>query len=243
MLRGRDISTTYPEGTIERFYFGRVVSCEEDKTMIDLDTLPMRVAIGQFNELTDEQIAFAQQIGVEDIQMNTPKLPGEERWEYEDLHALAQRAADHGLRVICLENVPIRFYDKIMLGQEGRETQLENMQATVRNMGRAGIPILGYHWMPNGVWRTEPKKPIRGGAISNAFRMADAPTALTHERTYSADEMWVKSGEGVVCSVAPPSDGPDSALHRELSLLSQGQQAASSCYLPSPFPDNAPFSS
>jgi mannonate dehydratase len=158
--------------------------------MVDLNALPLRVAIGQFNELTDEQIAFAQQLGVEDVQLNTPRLPGDERWEYEDLYALAQRAADSGLRVICLENVPIRFYDKIMLGQAGRERQLENMQATVRNMGRAGIPILGYHWMPNGVWRTEPQKPIRGGAISNAFRMTDAPTALTHDRTYSTDEIW-----------------------------------------------------
>jgi mannonate dehydratase len=160
---------------------------------MDLNALPLRVAIGQFSELTDEQIAFAQQLGVEDVQLNTPRLPGDEHWEYEDLHALAQRAADNGLRVICLENVPIRFYDKIMFGQEGREKQLENMQATVRNMGKAGIPILGYHWMPNSVWRTEPKKPIRGGAISNAFRMADASTALTHQRSYTTEELWVKS--------------------------------------------------
>src|SRR5678815_5666486 len=111
--------------------------------MRDLNALPLRVAIGQFSELTDEQIAFAQQIGVEDVQMNTPKLHGEERWEYDDLRALADRAAENGLQLICLENVPIRFYDKIMLGQEGRDRQLENMKATVRNMGRAGIPILG----------------------------------------------------------------------------------------------------
>lgn len=158
--------------------------------MIDLNALPLRIAIGQFSELTDEQIAFAQQIGVEDIQLNTPRLPGDERWEYEDLKALADHAAENGLRVICLENVPVRFYDKIMLGQEGREKQIENMQATVRNMGKAGIPILGYHWMPNGVWRTEPQKAIRGGAISNAFRMADARTGLTHDREYSEAEMW-----------------------------------------------------
>jgi mannonate dehydratase len=159
--------------------------------MIDLDALPMRIAIGQMNELTDEQLAFAAQCGVKDVQLNTPKLPGEERWEYEDLQALRKRAEEHELRLIALENVPVRFYEKIMLGQEGRERQLENMIATIRNMGRAGIPILGYHWMPNGVWRTERAVAIRGGAISNQFKydlVREAP--LTHERAFSADEMW-----------------------------------------------------
>src|SRR5579871_4205037 len=159
--------------------------------MINLDDLPMRIAIGQFNELTDEQLAFARQVGAGDLLLNTPRLPGDERWEYEDLLAWRRRAEDHGLRLICIENVPIRFYDKIMLGQEGRERQLENMIATVRNMGKAGIPILGYHWMPNGVWRTERAVPIRGGAISNQFqyeRVKDSPN--THDRVYTAEEMW-----------------------------------------------------
>ncbi len=159
--------------------------------MIDLDSLPMRLAVGQVNELTDEHLAFTAQCGLADILMNTPRLPGEERWEYDDLVRLRERAESFGVRLICLENVPVRFYDQIMLGGPGRERQLENMQATVRNMGHAGIPILGYHWMPNGVWRTERSLPIRGGAISNSFRLEDArQIANTHDREYSAEEMW-----------------------------------------------------
>ncbi len=157
---------------------------------IDLNALPMRLAVGQINELTDEHLAFAQQVGAADIQMNTPNLPGVARWEYEDLYALRQRAEAHNLRLITLENVPVRFYDKIMLGEDGRDEQLENMIATVRNMGKADIPILGYHWMPNGVWRTSFETCIRGGAISNEFqyeKVKDAP--LTHGRVYTADEM------------------------------------------------------
>src|SRR5262245_19461653 len=107
---------------------------------IDMQALPMRVAVGQFSDLTEEQLAFAVQVGVEDVQLNTPKLPGEERWEVEDLLALRQQVEAAGLRLICLENVPIRFYDKIMTGADGRERQMENMIATVRNMGQAGIP-------------------------------------------------------------------------------------------------------
>ena len=158
--------------------------------MIDLDALPLRVAIGQFNELTDEQLAFAAQCGAEDILLNTPKLPGEERWEYDDLLSWRRRSEEHGLRLICLENVPVRFYDRIMLGLSGRDRQLDNMIATVRNMGRAGIPILGYNWMPNGVWRTSRETRARGGAVSNEFDLSKAETSLTHGRVYTHEEMW-----------------------------------------------------
>lgn len=158
--------------------------------MIDLNALPMRIALGQFNELTDEQLLFVKQCGCDDVLLNTPRLPGEERWEYEDLIALRERAEAAGLRLIALENVPIRFYDQIMLGRPGRERQLENMQQTVRNMGKAGIPILGYHWMPNGVWRTARDAEVRGGATATQFRMAEASTELTHEREYSEAELW-----------------------------------------------------
>ena len=128
--------------------------------MIELKTLPMRVAIGQVNELTDEFLTFATQMGLKDVQMNLYNLPPDikdsGRLEFSDVLRLASRAADRGLRLIAIENVPIHFYDKIMLGKEGREQQLENMQETVRNFGRAGIPIFGYHFIATGVWRTGP---------------------------------------------------------------------------------------
>src|ERR1700687_3499051 len=110
--------------------------------MIDLRTLRMRQAVGQVNELTDEHLQFTRQCGLEDILMNTPRLPGEERWEYDDLARLVEKAASFGIRLISIENVPNRFFDKIMLGLPGRDEQLANMHFTVRNMARAGIPIL-----------------------------------------------------------------------------------------------------
>src|SRR5437763_1318115 len=174
--------------------------------MLDLNSLSLRAAIGQFNELTDEQIAFAQQCGVSDVLLNTPLLPGEERWEFKELLRLRMRAEERGLRVICLENVPVRFYDKIMLGAEGRERQLENMQETVRNMGRAGIPILGYHWMPNSVWRTSSTTPGRGGARVTSFDLELARNSpLSHGRVYGEDEMW-RNYERFVKAVLPVAE-------------------------------------
>ena len=163
--------------------------------MIDITKLPMRVAIGQVNELTEEFLTFAKQLGLQDVQMNLYNLPSDMkdtgRLEFHDLLKLHSRAAERGLRLIAIENVPIRFYDKIMLGQAGREKQLENMQESIRNLGRAGIPIFGYHFISTGVWRTGWDTPIRGGAISNSFKLELAKHApLSYDRVYDEDEMW-----------------------------------------------------
>jgi len=132
----------------------------------------IRLAIGQFNELTDEKLRFAQQIGVSSVQMNTPRLPGEHRWEEANLRSLVERCQAFGLTLEAIENVPMHFYDRAMLGLPGRDEQIEHYQATIRNIGRAGIPILGYHFMPNSVWRTSRTAPGRGGVHVTAFDMA-----------------------------------------------------------------------
>ncbi len=151
----------------------------------------MRVAIGQFNELSEERLRFAVQLGASGVVLNTPLLPGAQHWEYEDLLWLRTRCDRHGLRLEALENVPVAFYDKAMLGLPGRDEQIEHYQTTIRNIGRAGITHLGYHWMPNGVWRTSSATPGRGGALVSSFdvSLADAEK-LTHGRVFGEDEMW-----------------------------------------------------
>ena len=158
---------------------------------MNIDELPMRIAIGQANQLTPEIIEFAHQIGVQDIQFNTPRLPGESRWEYADLLDLRTRCDNAGLRLNAIENVPIKFYVKAMLGQPGRDEQIENMQQTIRNIGQAGIPIFGYHFMPNGVWRTSTTARARGDAQTTGYDHAQAENApLSFDREYDAEEMW-----------------------------------------------------
>ena len=175
----------------------------------------MRLGLGQFNELTDEKLAFIKQLGVDDFLMNTPKLPGDKQWEYEDLLAYKNRADAADLRLMALENVPVSFYDKAMLGLPGKDEQIAHMQTTIRNMGRAGIPILGYHWMPNSVWRTQPPAPLRGGAKGTRFDMAEHENALlTHNRVYTADEMWANY-EHYLSQILPVAEeaGVKLALH------------------------------
>jgi len=172
----------------------------------------IRVAVGQFNELTDEKLRFAAQIGVTGIQMNNPKLPGDTHWEERDIRALVDKTEAAGLKLEAIENVPTHFYNKAMLGLPGRDEQIENYNLTVRNVGKAGVPILGLHFMPNSVWRTERLAPSRGGAGATKFDMAEVegksitewrqfmPTSLGRAdsmpvfddpaQIVSADRMW-----------------------------------------------------
>ena len=65
----------------------------------------IRVAIGQFNEMTDEKLRFAAQLGVKSVQMNTPKLPGETHWEEKDLRALVLKCQEYDLVLEAIESI------------------------------------------------------------------------------------------------------------------------------------------
>ena len=132
----------------------------------------MRVAVGQFHDLTEERLRFAAQIGVNGLQMNNPTLPGDARWEEKDVRALVDKVEAAGLKFEAIENGPTHFYHKAMMGLEGRDEQIENYQATIRAVARAGVPVLGLHFMPNSVWTTDRNGATRGGATARKFDMS-----------------------------------------------------------------------
>lgn len=165
--------------------------------------MTMRIAVGQAARATDEYLAFARQVGAAGIQLNTPDLPGGERWELADLVALRERVEVHGLRLEAIENVPNQFYENAMLGREGRDQEIANLADTVRNLGSAGIPILGFHWMPASVWRTELAPVGRGNAVVSGFDLAlatdkaRADTIYVARRDLRADDQkdtWIRGG-------------------------------------------------
>lgn len=174
----------------------------------------MRVAVGQFTVPTHEILTFAKQMGVSGVLLNTPALPGTERWEHGDLWRLRKLVESYGLTLEALENTPVRFYEDAMLGTESRDRAIENYQQTIRNVGQAGIPILGFHWMPNSVWRSSRLAAGRGGALCTAFDMAEVDDTPTHGRVYPEDEMW-RNYEYFLKAVLPVAEqaGVRLALH------------------------------
>ena len=163
--------------------------------------MTMRLALGQLPDATDDLLAFARQLGLTGIQLNTPRLPGDREWAYEDLLALRLRCEAVGLRLEAIENIPNAFYERAMLGLPGRDEEIEHVQATIRNLGRAGIPILGYHFMPASVWRTSVASPGRGGAIVTAFDLdvatdpARASEVHIARRDHRRDDPFVRAAQ------------------------------------------------
>jgi mannonate dehydratase len=108
------------------------------------------------------------------------------------------RAEGAGLRLEAIENVPNSFYMDIMLGRPGRDEEIENFQATIRNFGAAGIGFFGFHFFPVHVWRTSEGPDGRGGAIVTGFDAAIATDpnrrddVLVARREKAQDDPFVK---------------------------------------------------
>lgn len=191
----------------------------------DFDELPMRAGLGTFMDPNRERLRFIKQLGVDDILLNLwgakeagyPNLPlqGEHEWGFQNLVQLRNRIEDAGLRLNAIENVPYSFYDEVMLGGPRQDEQLEHLKNTVRNVGRAGIPYLGYNWMPNGVWRSSTTKRIRGGAETSAVDLAEfRDSPQSHDREYTEAELW-ENYERFLRAVLPVAEeaGVTLALH------------------------------
>ena len=200
-------------------------------------TEKIRVAFGQFRELTEEDLLFARQLGASGVTLNTPFFKGrslygvdifissgdatadrfesQTRWDFLEIVQLRTMVEDYGLRLEAIENTPISFYDKAMLGLPERDEQIESYMEIIRMLGKARIPILGYHWMPIHVWRTSKTTPGRGGALVSSFDHAlvtEAP--LIHGRPITEDDLWANY-EYFIKAVLPVAEeaGVKLALH------------------------------
>ncbi len=155
--------------------------------------------------LQKKEAEFARQAGVRDAVWSAA---GTEKGyvTYEEFEHARSFFQSFGLELGVIENVAFQYYDQVMLGLPGRDRQIDNFCRTLENMGRAGIPVLGYHWMALGGLTTDYVR-VRGGALHRHFDMADAlrspaaamewrgpysPTRPVHlpDREISAEQMW-----------------------------------------------------
>jgi mannonate dehydratase len=146
---------------------------------------------------------------------------GDLPWDYVPLALYRDAVEEAGLRLAAIEDNPPM--DKLRLGLPGREEELEAVLTLIRNMGRLGIPVWCYNWMPVVGWlRTSLSVRGRGGAIVSAYdheRMAGAPP--TWAGTVEAERLWesLRWFLDRVCPVAEDA-GVTLALHPDDPPLS-----------------------
>lgn len=153
----------------------------------------IRLVAAAVHNWDEPMLRYIKQLGVNEVIIHTPDLPGAERgtWDYSGLVILRSAVEDAGMKIAAIENVPKNFYLKAVLGLPGRDEQIENYISLLRNVGRIGVPILGLNFHPITVWRTSRTTPSRGGAHVTSFDydlVKDAP--LHYGRVITEDEMW-----------------------------------------------------
>ena len=82
---------------------------------------------------------------------------------------LRQRIESHGLKWEAIENLDPAHWHDILLDGPRRPLHIENVKTILRNMGEAGIPILGYNFSLAGVCGRSRGPFARGGAVSVAM--------------------------------------------------------------------------
>ena len=170
-------------------------------------------------------------------------------WSFEELSAVKAEAAKYDLQIEAIENFDPAHWHDVLLNGPKKAQQLEMLRAIVRNVGRVGIPIIGYNFSLAGVagrvkgpWgrggaevvamNGSYDKPIPNGMIWNmVYDLHAAPGNLA---PITAEELWRRHGEFLdalipvaeevgVTLAAHPDDPPTPTVRGQPRLVNQPQ--------------------
>jgi len=95
-------------------------------------------------------------------------IPVGQAWTLDRLARLRTEVEDHGMTLEVIESVPV--HEDIKLGRPTRDRLIDNYCESIRNMGRAGVRVLCYNFMPVFDWmRTELAHPLVDGSTALAY--------------------------------------------------------------------------
>lgn len=115
-------------------------------------------------------------------------------WSQGDFELLRRQVESHDLSLDVIESIPVA--EEIKKGTERRDALIDIFCESVRNMGRAGIPVLCYNFMPVFDWvRTDERFTLADGSFSTAYRHSDM---LNYDLSHGIDARaaWVRGYTG-----------------------------------------------
>jgi len=129
-------------------------------------------------------------VGVFDYSPGWDADPERLPWSYMSLLRLKTAYSDAGFKLEVIENRPPM--EKTKLGLPGRDEEITQVCELIRNMGKLGIPVWCYEFMPGlHVLRTTRTHPARGGALATGYDhsfMQNAP--LTEYGEVDDAKIW-----------------------------------------------------
>src|SRR2546425_11263551 len=143
----------------------------EARAATKLEPLPrgIKVSLQISGNATDEDLQFAQQLGVAYVNIPT----GGRRATLENFLRLKQRVEAARLKVWNIGNTNVHNMPEVTLNLPGRDQKIEEYKNFLRNLAKAGIFYTTYAHIGNGIWSTA-RESTRGGASSRAFNLAKA---------------------------------------------------------------------
>jgi mannonate dehydratase len=149
----------------------------------------MKLGIGLYrHQLNAEHYRFARQCGcthlvihlVDYFRSSRSNQPGdqpvgddagwglagdpEKIWTFEELAAIKTEINAAGLELEAIENFDPAHWHDVLLDGPKKLSQIENLKTLIRNVGRAGIPVIGYNFSIAGV----------AGRVKGPFARGDA---------------------------------------------------------------------
>jgi mannonate dehydratase len=111
-------------------------------------------------------------------------------WDLEALRRLQGDLTEAGLNLYGLEGDQFDM-NRIKLGLEGRDADIERFCRMLANMGKLGIQLLCYNFMAQIGWlRSNGEVPARGGARVSRFDLKELPASPTEAGEVPAERVW-----------------------------------------------------
>lgn len=159
----------------------------------------MKMTFRWYGEGNDSvNLAHIRQIpGVDGIVWALHDMPAGEVWPGKRINDVKEQAEEYGFNIDVVESVNV--HESIKLGTPDRDRFIENYIETINRLGRAGVKVICYNFMPVFDWvRTELFYELEDGSTALYFDKATietiTPRALV-ERVTSKSEYTVAGWE------------------------------------------------
>lgn len=130
----------------------------------------MKMTFRWFGEDDDSiKLSHIRQIpGVTGIVGALTHIPAGELWPYDEIMACKRKIEEHGLELEVIESVNV--HEDIKLGLPTRDRYIDNYIKTVENLGKAGIKVICYNFMPVFDWlRTCLSQKLPDGSFAMSY--------------------------------------------------------------------------